>query len=92
MAANICRECEELKKASLDARHHWMGYRPMHTGHRPKSRWLKEDRNVESRLHEAYNLAEAKYQLHLNTHADSVNAHDTYRNLSIVIRNGRLTP
>jgi hypothetical protein len=87
-----CQECENLKKASHDAYRSWRGYRPMHTDYRPKSRWFKDDKNAVSQLERTYNLAEAKYQLHLATHKDDSDPRDVVRNLSTVIRGGRLKP
>jgi hypothetical protein len=87
-----CKECENLKKASYDAYRSWRHYRPMHTGNRPQSRWFKDDRNAVSQLQQSYNLAEAKYQLHLATHKDDSNPRDVARNISTVFRKGRLEP
>ena len=87
-----CQECAILKKNSEDAYRSWVGYRPMHTGYRPKSRWFKDDRNAVSQLQRSYNLAEAKYQLHRATHGNDSNPRDVVRNLSTVIRGGRLEP
>jgi len=92
MEENIaCQECEDLGRAARDASRHAFGYRPfMHTGYRPKSRWCRADRDALHQAEKAYNLAEAKYRLHLATHASDSNPRDVVRDLSIVIRGGRL--
>ena len=64
----------------------------MHTGYRSKSRWFKDDKNAVSQLERTFNLADAKLQLHLATHKDKSDPRDIYRNLSIVIRGGKLKP
>jgi hypothetical protein len=93
MTDNVsCPECERLKKASHDAYRSWLGYRPMHTGYRPKSRWLKDDKSAVTSLERAYNLAEAKYQLHRAEHKDDSDPRDVVKNINIVTRDGRLTP
>jgi hypothetical protein len=88
-----CSECEQLKKESREAYRAWTFYQPMHTDRRPMSRWFKDDKRAKSDLENAYHLAEAKYRLHLGTHApDSINPRDAVRDLSTVIRGGRLRP
>jgi hypothetical protein len=94
MAEKIaCQECEDLRKAKVDSSRHAFGYRPiMHAGYRPKSKWFKADRDAVHQAEKAYNLAEAKYRLHLATHAPDSNPRDVVRDLSTVIRGGRLGP
>ncbi len=93
MPEKSCQECEDLRKASSDAHREWVRYRPQHTGYRPRSRWFKSDRDGVNQAQRAYNLAQAKYELHLATHGDgSTRARDVVRNLSIVVRQGRLKP
>jgi hypothetical protein len=89
-----CQECDDLRKASKEAYRYAFAYRPfLHTGYRPKSRWCKADRDAVYNAEKAYNLAEAKYRLHLGTHApDSINPRDAVRDLSTVMRGGRLKP
>jgi hypothetical protein len=88
-----CRECEDLCKASRDAYRAWVGYRPQHTGYRPRSRWFKDDRDGLDCAQRSYNLARAKYELHLATHeGNSIEARDAVRNYSIIARQGRLKP
>jgi hypothetical protein len=88
-----CQECLILKKSSEDAYRSWLGYRPMHTGYRPKSRWLKDDKATVQALERAYHLAEAKYNLHRTEHDKSkADPRDFVRNFNIVLRKGRLKP
>ena len=88
-----CQECEELKQASKQAYRNWTFYRPTHTDKRSKSRWFKADRDAHSTLERAYNLSEAKHRLHvLEKHSENVDGREVARNLSIVIRKGRLKP
>lgn len=89
-----CQECEKLRKESHEAYRYAFGYRPiMHTGYRPKSRWCKADRDAEYNAQKIYNLAEANYRLHRGTHApESINPRDAIRDMSIVMRGGRLKP
>jgi hypothetical protein len=90
--AAVCQECERLREASRQAHRDWTFYRPMHSGYRPQSRWSKADREARTALERAYNLAEAKYQLHHAEHMDNPDGRDVARNLSTVIRGGRLKP
>jgi len=87
-----CRDCEELERASKQAYRDWTFYRPMHIDRRSKSRWFKADRDASAALERAYNLAEAKYHLHRAEHEKDPDGRDVARNLSIVIRSGRLKP
>jgi hypothetical protein len=90
---SACQECSTLKEHSQYAYRSWMGYRPMHSGYRPKSRWFKDDKSTHEGLERAYHLAEAKYRLHQEAHdKENANPHEVVRNLSIVIRGGRLKP
>lgn len=92
--ATECQECEALKQASKQAHRELTFYRPaMTSDRRSKSRWFKADRNAHAALECAYNLAEAKYRLHvLENHSQNADGGDLARNLSIVIRDGRLKP
>lgn len=90
--STVCQECENLKEASRQAHKDWTFYRPMHSGYRPQSRWFKADREARAALEHASNLAEAKYQLHRAEHENNPDGRDIARNLSTVIRNGRLKP
>jgi hypothetical protein len=68
-------------------------YQPMHGGYRPKSRWFKGDKSAIEGLERACNLAEAKYRFHKDTHDnEKATVHEAMRNLSIIMRNGRLKP
>jgi hypothetical protein len=88
-----CRECEDLRKARDDAYRDWSRYRPQHTDNRPKSRWFKADRDGVDQMQLSYNMARAKYELHLATHdGNSIEARDAVRNYSIIVRQGRLKP
>jgi hypothetical protein len=88
-----CRECADLKKARDDAYRDLRGYRPQHTDNRPKSRWFKADRDGVDQAQRIYNMARAKYELHLATHeGNSIDARDAVRNYSIIVRQGRLKP
>lgn len=91
--ATECQECQALKQASKQAYRDWTFYRPIHTDGRSKSRWFKSDRDAHSALERAYHLAEAKYQLHVfEKHSQNPDGREVARNLSIVIRDGRLKP
>lgn len=82
-----------MNKASRDAYRSWIGYSPMHTGYRPKSRWSNADKRAKSQLENAYNLADAKYQLHrIEAHGDSTSPTDVVKYMNIITRNGRLKP
>jgi hypothetical protein len=89
-----CEECKALQDASKDAAKSLQQYSPQHTGHRPRSRWYKDDREVVYQLECQHNLTRAKYELHRSsvTHDDPTYANpaSVYRNLAILIRKGRL--
>jgi hypothetical protein len=88
-----CQECEDLKRASQDAYRYSVSYRPMHNGYRPKSRWFKADREAVEQAKRSYNMAQARYQIHLAAHAgDSANPRDVEKSLTILMREGRLKP
>ena len=89
-----CQECLILKRNSENAYRSWSTYRPMHHDARPKSRWFKDDKRAVEALERAYNLAEAKYNLHRAEHDKSATSDPQgfVRNFNIVMRNGRLRP
>lgn len=64
-----CPKCEDLKKASADARRYVATYRPfLSSDVRPKSRWFKDDKRALDAAKKASALAEATYYAHLATH------------------------
>ena len=87
-----CQQCDELKEASKDAYRSFLRYRPMHSGHRPQSRWYKADREARGELERAYHLAEAEYNAHRASHSEAVDPREFVKNLNIIIRKGRLKP
>lgn len=90
---NPCPECVKLQEESRAAQRAVFSYRPMHTGHRARSRWFKDDRQALEQLERERNLAAANYRLHAVTHnPDEANVRDVKSNLNIVLRDGRLMP
>jgi hypothetical protein len=89
-----CQECENLERASTEARRYASMYRPfMHSDRRPRSRWCKADRDAKDQAERSANLAEAKYYLHRSEHHKGDSDPQSFvRNFNIVMRNGRLKP
>ena len=88
-----CEECRRLKDWMVSAESSFRSCRPDFGGHRPKSRWPKAWRDELYTREKAANLARAKYELHLATvHKDDASPYDIERNVTIVLREGRLKP
>jgi hypothetical protein len=88
-----CAECRELKDSMVHAFTSYTSYRPPFDVATSKSRWPKAWRDESYKLEMASNLARAKYEVHLGTvHKDENHRSDSARNMSIIIREGRLKP
>lgn len=88
-----CAECRQLKDAMVDADSAYRTFRPDFGGNKPKSKWPKDWRTESERLERAAHLAGAKYRFHLGSeHKDENYVRDLERNLTIIMREGRLKP
>ena len=90
-----CAECRTLKDAMEYAADSYRTYRPGFgaRNHKPKSRWPKNWRDESHRLEMAANLSRASYEVHLATfHNDENRLHDLPRNVTVVMRKGRVRP
>lgn len=89
-----CAECRKLKDAMVEAESSHRNFRPdFGGGYRPKSKWPKDWREESYRVEMAANRARADYEFHLGAvHKDENHQRDLERNLTIIMREGRLKP
>lgn len=88
-----CEECRKLKDMMVNAESSYRTFHPDFGGNKPKSKWPKGWRDQSRNLELASNLARAKYKFHLMTdHKDESHQRDLERNVTIIMRQGRLKP
>lgn len=88
-----CDECRQLKDRMVNAEYSVTAFGPSSCDGRPKSKWGKAYKD-EFRNQELWaNEARAKYELHLATvHKDENYQRNIERNLTVLLREGRLRP
>lgn len=88
-----CEECRKLKDWMVSAESSFRSCRPDYGTTKPKSRWPKAWKDELYTRENAANLARAKYELHLAVeHGEEMYKHSVEKNLTIVLREGRLRP
>jgi hypothetical protein len=88
-----CAECRQLKDRMVNAQYAVAAFGPSSCGDRPKSKWPRSYKDEFHNQELAANEARARYELHLSTvHKDENHQCDLERNLSILLREGRLRP
>lgn len=88
-----CDECRQLKDRMVNAEYSVGSFGPTLCGGQPKSKWGKAYKDEFRNQELAANEARAQYELHLGTvHKDENHQRDLGRNLTILLREGRITP
>jgi hypothetical protein len=88
-----CEECRQLKDRMVNAEYSVRSFGPTLWGGAPESKWGKSYKDEFHRLELAANEARAKYEVHLGKdHKDENHQSDLGKNLTILLREGRLKP